>query len=336
MKPAPILTIGLPVYNGERFIAKALDSYLSQTFTDFQILLSDNASTDRTSEICLDYAARDKRIHYMRNADNIGAGANWLRVYTMATGKYYKQAACDDFCEPLFLEECIGALERDPSVVVAYTKTRVVDADGQLVEDYECPLGVDSPDPVIRFADLILINHRCFPIFGVHRLDALRSLPPMGSFPHADGVLLAQLGLMGRFYESDKRLFINTRHSGQSSWTVSSRSSSRWFRLTNKVGRLPSMEWWDPSRKRKIQLSEWNIFFQYLSSIAHSPLEGSAKRRATVILLRWALKYHRKLLGDFVLAADQMLWNLQCAMHRQSLTDKDGQLVSNVAGGKTV
>jgi hypothetical protein len=254
----------------------------------------------------------------------------------LATGKYYKQAASDDFCEPTFLEECIQALESDPELVVAFTKTRIIDADGQLLEDYECPLRVDSADPVTRFADLVLINHRCFPIFGVHRLSALRQLPPMGSFPHADGILLAQLGLSGRFYGSDKRLFINTRHGGQSSWTVPARSSTKRFRLTKEVARMPSQEWWDPSRKRVIWFPEWNIFFQYLRSIAHSPMDRAAKRRARVVLMRWALKYHRKLLGDFVHAADQILWNVQSAMHREPATKDKPELVSRAAGGKSL
>jgi glycosyltransferase involved in cell wall biosynthesis len=336
MNADPMLTIGMPVYNGERFLAKALDSHLSQTFTDFQILLSDNASTDRTEEIGRDYAARDMRIRYHRNPRNMGAGWNALRVYELASGKYYKQAAHDDFCEPKFLAKCINALEADPELVVAFTKTRVVDADGNFLEDYECPLRTNSYDPVLRFADLTLINHRCFPIFGVHRLSALRSLPPMGSFPHADGVLLAQLGLVGRFHESDERLFISTRHSGQSSWTVSSRSQARKFRLTTKVGRLPSQEWWDPSRKKDVTLPEWNIFFQYLQSINQSSLDLSEKVRAIGILIRWSFKYHRKLIGDFVLAADQMLWRWQFRGHTVEPKPSESSLISDTAGGKNL
>ena len=334
MNDDPMLTIGMPVYNGERFLAKALDSFLSQTFTDFQILLSDNASTDKTEDIARDYAARDKRIRYFRNARNMGAGWNFLRVYQLATGKYYKQAAHDDFCEPDFLKWCIDALESDPGFVVAHTKTRVVDADGNLIEDYECPLRTNDDDPVVRFADLTIINHRCFQIFGVHRMSALRSLPPMGSFPHADGILLAQLGLIGRFFESDKRLFINTRHSGQSSWTMPVRHQKRRFRLTSRDVRMPPQEWWDPERGQKITLPEWNIFVRYLRSINQSPLDQAQKMRARSALLRWSVRYHRKLIGDFVFAADHMLWKLQTLGERSHPQQSDSPLVSDAAGGK--
>lgn len=336
MSQTPMLAIGMPVYNGERFLPKALDSLLCQTFSDFQILLSDNASTDSTEEIGRQYAARDRRVRYSRNQRNMGAGWNFLHVYELATGKYYKQAAHDDFCEPTFLETCIRVLEQDYETVVAHTKTRIVDPDGALVEDYECPLRTDDADPVVRFADLVLINHRCFPIFGVHRRSALNRLPPMGSFPHADGVLLAQLGLIGRFYESPERLFINTRHTGQSSWTLSSRSSVRKFRLTDKVGRLPSMEWWSPNRKKEITFPECHIFGEYCRSIARSPLTPAQKARAYSVMVHWAARYHRKLMGDVVLAADQLIWRWQSSRSNPVSTVSENHLATHSKGADSL
>lgn len=334
MPSSPILSIGLPVYNGERFLAKALNSLLSQTYSDFELFLSDNASTDHTEEICRDYASRDRRIRYFRNATNMGAGWNFLRVYRLAQRKYYKQAAHDDFCEPRFLEVCVNALEQDAELIVACTKTRIVDADGRFLEDYECPLRIEDRDPVTRFSDLVLLGHRCFPIFGVHRRSALERLPPMGSFAHADRILLAQLGLMGRFYESPERLFISTRHSGQSVWTVSARSSDRRIRLTDKVGTLPSLEWWDTRRKKTITLPEWHAFYQYCHSIQRSSLTALQKATAYRVMARWAIQYHRRLLGDFVLAADQVLWNWQSRRNSASRTEAEKRLTTPIQGGK--
>lgn len=311
MRSDALLTIGMPVFNGERFLPLALDSLLRQTFDDFVIILSDNASTDRTEEIGRDYAASDRRIRYLRSAYNVGAGNNFLKVYTMAKSKYYKQAAHDDFCHPRFLETCISALEKDSGLTVSFTKVRIVDSEGILVEDYECPMRVADNDPVVRFADLILVSHRCFPIFGIHRMNALRQLPAMGRYAHADGVLLAQLGLLGRFYESPDRLFTSTRHARQSVWTPASRITQGGFRLTRRVGRLPSLEWWDPSRRREVVLPECNILRKYWESVHHSRLTVSQKTRAYSVIVHWAWKYHRKLLGDFVLAADQVLWKWQ-------------------------
>src|SRR6267143_3848257 len=120
MQSAPLLSIGLFVYNGERFLEETLDSILSQTFTDFELIISDNASTDSTGEISEAYVRRDSRIRYYRGEKNMGAGWNVRRVYELATGKYFKQAAVDDLLEPDFLRRCVEVLERDPDCVVAY------------------------------------------------------------------------------------------------------------------------------------------------------------------------------------------------------------------------
>src|SRR6516225_12243640 len=103
MYSIPLVSIGLFVYNGERFLEEALRSILNQTFTDFELIISDNASTDRTGEIAEAYAKRDDRIRYYRNEKNMGAGWNMRRVYGLAIGKYFKQAAADDILEPEFL-----------------------------------------------------------------------------------------------------------------------------------------------------------------------------------------------------------------------------------------
>jgi glycosyltransferase involved in cell wall biosynthesis len=130
MDSTPLVSVGLFVYNGERFIEETLHSILNQTFSDFELIISDNASTDRTGEISQAYARRDSRIRYYRNEKNMGAGWNIRRVYELATGKYYKQAATDDLLEPDFLRRCIEILESDPGCVLAHPKTKEIDENG--------------------------------------------------------------------------------------------------------------------------------------------------------------------------------------------------------------
>jgi glycosyltransferase involved in cell wall biosynthesis len=130
MIAAPTLSIGLFVYNGEAFLRETLDSLLGQTFKDFELIISDNASTDATEDICKVYAGADTRIRYFRNETNMGAGWNIRRVFSLATGKYFKWAACDDLYEPAFLEKCINALEANSSYVLAHARTRVIDDRG--------------------------------------------------------------------------------------------------------------------------------------------------------------------------------------------------------------
>src|SRR5882762_1549884 len=117
----PRISIGLPVYNGENFITDALESILGQTYTDFELIISDNASTDRTEALCKSYAARDPRIRYWRNAENLGAARNFNRVFELSSGEYFKWTAHDDVLAPDYLEKCIEASDRDPSVVLVYT-----------------------------------------------------------------------------------------------------------------------------------------------------------------------------------------------------------------------
>ena len=135
MYSTPLVSVGLFVYNGERFLKATLDSILNQTFTDFELIISDNASTDRTGEIAEAYAGRDGRIRYYRSEKNMGAGWNARRVYELATGKYFKQAAVDDLIEPDFLRQCVAVLESDPSCVVAHSRTTEVDENGNFIEE---------------------------------------------------------------------------------------------------------------------------------------------------------------------------------------------------------
>jgi glycosyltransferase involved in cell wall biosynthesis len=310
----PLLSIGLFVYNGDRFLRGALDSFLHQTFGDFELIISDNASTDRTAEICQEYARRDPRIRYYRSATNMGAGWNSRRVYELATGKYFKWAANDDRCEPDFLRRCVEALERDPGAVLAHSQTRVIDENGNHVEFYDqAALRVESPDPLVRFGDLLLRHHRCYYIFGVIRLDALHKLPPQGSYVHADRVLLAQLALMGRYHEIPEYLFVSTSHQGQSVATPPARLQGKGFRLIHRPGAMPALDWWDTRKARRVCFPEWHVLREYFNSIRRSPLKLSRKLRAYVILGRWIAKYRRGFIKDLVIAADQVLFNLQNA-----------------------
>src|SRR5450755_1644977 len=182
MTSPPLLSIGLFVYNGEPFLRETLDSILSQTFRDFELIISDNASTDGTQQICEAYGASDSRIRYYRSETNKGAGWNIRRVFSLATGKYFKQAACDDLYDPAFLAECIAVLERDDTCVLAHARTRVIDERGVFLENYNWPLRADSPDRITRFREMLLNDHMCYQIFGVMRRDALLRIPPQGSY----------------------------------------------------------------------------------------------------------------------------------------------------------
>jgi glycosyltransferase involved in cell wall biosynthesis len=314
MNSTPLLSVGLFVYNGEYFLEETLRSILNQRFTDFELIISDNASTDRTGEIAKAYAKGDNRIRYHRSERNMGAGWNIRRVYELATGKYFKQAAVDDLLEPDFLLRCVEVLERDPGCVLAYASTKEVDENGTFIKNYVTPMKADSNDPVTRFREMLLVSSWCYQIFGVMRMSALRQLPPQGSYVSSDRVLLARLSLLGRFYEVPERLFISRHHSGQSTRTLPVRlQRPRPFRLTNRYPSLPCPEWWDPTKTRALTFPEFRKLVEYFLSIYRAPLGAGQKLRCYSMLLPWIKIHFKHMLKDLLIAADQVLYNLQIA-----------------------
>lgn len=308
---APLLSVGLFVYNGESFLRETLDSLLAQTFKDFELIISDNGSTDSTQQICENYVRSDFRVRYFRNQENMGAGWNIRRVFSLATGKYFKWAACDDLYKPNFLAQCITVLENDPSFVLAHARTRVINERGEFVENYEWPMEQDSRNVVTRFREMLLNDHLCFQIFGVMRRDALLKVPPQGSYVNSDGVLLAQMSFLGRFYEDPDSLFISRRHERQSSQTLPVRLKKRRFRLTNRFGTLPCPEWWDPNKTKSLEFPEWRQFCEYAMSISRAPVRGVDRMKCFCLLAAWIVKHFRRMMKDLLIAADQVLYNIQ-------------------------
>jgi len=325
MCSTPLVSVGLFVYNGERFIEETLDSILGQTFTDFELIISDNASTDRTGQIAEAYAARDTRIRYYRSEKNMGAGWNVRRVYELATGKYFKQAAADDLLEPDFLRLCVEALERDPSCVVAYPKTKVVDENGNFIENYVTPATADSSDPVDRFREMLLVDSWSYQIFGVMRMSALRQIPPQGSYVSSDKVLLARLSFLGPFYGVPEYLFISRHHSGQSVRTLPTRlKQPRLFSLTNRHSGLPPPDWWDPAKARAISFPVFRELREYFLSAYRAPLGVGQKLRCYLMLFAWIKINLRRIIKDLLAAADQVLYNLQVGKTAPTVFKQDG------------
>ncbi len=311
MGTTPLVSIGLSLVNGDRFLEGMIDSLRNQTFSDFEFIISDDCSSDRSGQICRWYAARDRRIRYYRTRRRMGAGWNARRVYELATGKYFKLSAPDEMIQPDFLRLCLDGLEADDSVVLAYSLTRVIDEGGLLVENYDDRLRMGSVDPTVRTSDLLLNGYASHPISGLARLDALRKLPPQGSYTHSDRVLLFQLGLLGRFYEVPEHLFISTRHAAQAAWTMPERTRARSYRLTHRWGTLPAPGWWDPAKARAITFPEWKVAREFSRSVSRSSLTLGQRLRCYRSIAKWASKYHRRFGRDLLVAADQLLFNLQ-------------------------
>jgi glycosyltransferase involved in cell wall biosynthesis len=281
----PTLGIGLPVYNGERYLREALDSLLEQSFTDYELVIVDNASTDGTAAIAREYAARDGRIRYHRNADNIGAARNFNLAFELTSGRYFKWAADDDLIGPSFLERCVGALEDEPQSVLAYAKARIIDERGEPVVEYDPGFSTDATRAPARFASM-LAEHKCFQIFGVIRRNALERTRLIGLHAHGDGVLLAHLALLGRFVEIPEFLFLSRRHPGHSSRMI----GDYWSYAA----------WFDPANGRKRIFPHARMFGEYFRVVMHAPLSPPERLAVFRELMRVLGQRWRLIRGDIL------------------------------------
>lgn len=195
----PTVSIGLPVYNGARFLPQAFESLLGQTYRDFELIVSDNASTDETAAICAEYAARDSRVRYIRQPVNIGAPRNWSFVVTVARGRYFKWASCNDRCAEDMLERCVAVLEQQPHAVLCYGRTRLVDEETGREEPYAGDIAIEDERPSDRLMRLLRELRLNNAQSGLIRLDALRQTGLDRPYPAGDMPLMAELALRGTF-----------------------------------------------------------------------------------------------------------------------------------------
>src|SRR5690242_8395655 len=131
------VSVGMPVYNGATYIRQAIDAILNQTFSEFELVICDNASTDETPQICAEYAGADYRVRYVRNPTNLGGSPNFVRVFEMSEAPYFKWAAHDDLCTPTFLEQSVGVLDARPEVVLCYPRSAFIDAAGRVIAEHD-------------------------------------------------------------------------------------------------------------------------------------------------------------------------------------------------------
>lgn len=271
---SPRVSIGLPVYNGERFLAKTLDSILAQTFEDYELIISDNASTDGTEEICRAYTDRDSRIRYHRSERNVGLSINFNRAFQLASGEYFKWLAADDICAPEFVGTCVEMLDAQPHAVLAYPKAKWMDEDGRVLFESDTIIGEMRvrTDVTARFRELVdeLLYDDAWAapmcIFGVIRSGALRRTRLLGNYIAADCNLLAELILIGEFLGVPEYMSFLRLHPWSSSWPPT-RSVSR------------TQQFLDPNVKARPLLFfyRWKHYLELFVSIGRSPLTLSQK-----------------------------------------------------------
>jgi glycosyltransferase involved in cell wall biosynthesis len=269
----PLVSIGVPVFNGERFLERALDSFLGQTVSDFELIISDNASNDGTQAICEDYARRDRRVRYIRQKINIGAPRNWNVVVHEARGVFFKWASANDYCSPTMLQRCVRVLRAEPGTVLCYGLTQLVDENGQPIEIYDHDVSFDEDRPSKRFesifAQLRLNNAQC----GVFRLDVLRLTRLDRLYPSGDMALMAEIALYGRLKVIPEVLLFR-------------RQSRATF--TSMLTPLERQKVYNPKAKAPMKFILWRRNLDNFVSISRAPISVMEKIRAYRIALRIA------------------------------------------------
>ena len=270
----PRVSIGIPIYNGERYLGEALEAVLAQTFEDFELIISDNASTDGTEAICRSYASREPRVRYVRNETNIGAAGNHNRLVALARGDYFKWWSVDDLCTPTYLARCVEALDREPGAVLAYARAQWIGEDGKVLARSErVAQHADWPaTPADRFRRLVeeFVDNGGVTgpiyVYGLIRSRALRQTQLIGNYIGADCNLLSELILLGRFVRVPECVLSIRVHPGSSSWQTN-------LALDKQI------QFWDPRIAGRLStlVLQWRRYFQYAFTIFRSRLRPHEK-----------------------------------------------------------
>ncbi|RMH01033.1 MAG: glycosyltransferase family 2 protein [Chloroflexi bacterium] len=286
----PKVSIGLPVFNGERYLAQAINSILAQTFTDFELIISDNGSTDQTEAICRAYAAKDGRIQYERHHENRGAAWNYNRVFALSRGQYFKWAAADDYLANTFLEKCVQILDSRPEVVLCFCWFDDVDEHSQRIQTRQAVTRAGLPQPHARFRDLALVRpvYTCEEVFGLIRRSVLVRTRLIDYFPDSDRTLLAELGLYGPFYEIPEVLFYHRLHNQSS--------------VAERPSRHQRVVWFNPAAANRLVFPNWHQFWATWRVIWRVPLSLSERAKCHWHMVYWVWRSRKRLWHDLVWA----------------------------------
>jgi len=300
-RPTPRVSVGLPVFNGENYLATAISAILAQTYTDFELIICDNASTDGTADICRDFARRDSRIRYYRNEANLGFGPNFDLCFERATGEYFKWVAHDDLIAPTYLEKTVAAMDANPDAILCSTAVQEIDDTGRFGRTYQNKLpGIDSTRAHERLAGMTLYRHQCEDIFGLLRRRPLLGSQLIGRYLGSDRVFLSEIALRGRCIMLNEPLFLHREH------------QQRYTRAILLGDRKRADVWQDTReqrRRRKPGLYHWLVYTHLWSMVNRNIASSGARLGCYRVLLQWWFTdYHFvDFLKDIIIAINPVL-----------------------------
>ena len=270
----PRVSIAVPTYNCEKYIAQSLESLLGQSYGDFELVISDNASTDDTEAVCRRYAAQDKRVRYVRRTENIGGPGNFRYVFSLCSGEYHKWSTADDYWHPDFLKEAVAVLDQKRDVVLCYPKTRKIDPDGAMLSDYEDRLHLIDDSPRVRFRQLYDRIGLCNAHLGLIRREAMLKTRLIGAHKASDVDFLGEMILLGKFWLLPEIRFFRRFHPQSSSWDRGNVEHQR--------------KYYDPNSKAGASMDSWRRFGFQLDMMWRSPIGLADKLALSKDIGRWA------------------------------------------------
>ena len=282
----PTVTIGLPVYNGARYLDEAIRSIREQTFGDFVLVVSDNGSTDDSVEILRAHAAEDKRIELIVNAENQGAAWNFNRVFAACRTPYFKWAAADDAMAPTCVERCHEVLVASgEDAILAFPATQIIDESGAPLHVFLDPLDTTGETSVHGRLRRIVANAVYGNlVFGLLKSAALRRTRGHGAYPSSDLVLLAELALVGHFVAIDEPLFFRREHVEMS-------------RRANPTPEL-LMRFFDPGAP-PVRHEYRRLFAEHVRAVLRAPISPLERLRCLLVLTTTWIRRHDELRRRF-------------------------------------
>jgi glycosyltransferase involved in cell wall biosynthesis len=298
MKSQSLVSIAVPVYNGENYLKLALKSIEQQTYSNIEILISDNGSTDQTASICEDFSRNNPRVKYFRQTQNIGAIDNFNFLVGVAQGEFFKWASHDDVCDPTYIQRCVEALESAPDSVLCHSDSDMINADGSSILE-ALPMNnqyvvfnergerrwAGHPRmhhshnrPSKRYAGVLLGTRWGVDSYGLFRLSVLKQSGLLPRVYGAEKVLLGEIAILGKLYQIPEILFKQRIHVESSGYKTDANSQSS-FATAEKASPLAS--------------TRMTLLAAHFNVVRRAKLSTIEKFQCYIVLLHYLLQFKK-------------------------------------------
>lgn len=280
----PRVSIGLPVYNGERFIADVIESHLAQSFGDFELIISDNCSSDGTEAICRRFAAQDKRVRFYRQERNIGVNLNYEFVFERSSpSEFFRWADADDRPALDLLERMVTIMVADAAVVLVVPNAVNIDSAGSVVRQLERTLDLRDSQALVRARAVLTRGYQMVFTQGLIRRAALEGTARRWHYFGWDHILLLELALQGEIAQPADAILYRRLHGDQASRARTMSEVKRWV---------------DPSIKGRFLLPNWRLAYERVRGTLAARIAPTVKLTSLALVLRHAWWVRHALLRD--------------------------------------